>query len=185
MVNFKFLYSTVSTLKPLKIENELYLEELRRRSVFLCVSRLRCECFYRWLGWVAWTHLVSAWRGWWFFQLHRAQELPRGSPSLDQYGPGCPETKKKSILNKPKLLTISDGIQCRHTWSGDSVYLSEGDGDASIQLNVVCQLGELVLLLLKRLQQTVDLLLCQHDSAVVLRQERRIRHQAYRCSLSL
>lgn len=93
--------------------------------------------------------------------------------------------QKKSILNKPKLLTISDGIQCRHSWSGDSVYLSEGDGDASIQLNVVCQLGELVLLLLKRLQQTVDLLLCQHDSAVVLRQERRIRHQAYRCSLSL
>lgn len=54
----------------------------------------------------------------------------------------------------------------------DRVYLSEGDGDAGVQLNVICQLCELVLLLLKRLQQTVDLLLCQHDSAVVLQQER-------------
>lgn len=62
---------------------------------------------------------------------------------------------------------------------GDSVYLSEGDGDASIQLNVICQLCELVLLLLKCLQQTVDLLLCQHNSAVILQQERRNMHQAY------
>ncbi len=63
--------------------------------------------------------------------------------------------------------------------SGDSAYLSEGDRDASIQLNVICQLCELVLLLLKRLQQTVDLLLCQHNSAVILQQERRNIRQAY------
>lgn len=56
--------------------------------------------------------------------------------------------------------------------SEDRAYLSEGDGDAGVQLNVIRQLCELVLLLLKRLQQTVDLLLCQHDSAVVLQQER-------------
>lgn len=49
------------------------------------------------------------------------------------------------------------------------MYLGEGDGDASVQLNVVGQLCELVLLLLKRLQQTVDLLFGQHHSAVVLR----------------
>lgn len=54
--------------------------------------------------------------------------------------------------------------------SWDGVYLSEGDWDASVQLDVVCQFCELMLLLLKRLQQTVDLLLCQHDSAVVLQQ---------------
>ena len=55
------------------------------------------------------------------------------------------------------------------------MYLSEGDGDAGVQLNVIRQLCELVLLLLKCLQQTVDLLLCQHDSAVVLQQERKKR----------
>lgn len=55
---------------------------------------------------------------------------------------------------------------------GRCVYLSEGDGDASIQLNVIRQLGELVLLLLKRLQQTVDLLLCQNHSAVILQQKK-------------
>lgn len=48
------------------------------------------------------------------------------------------------------------------------MYLREGDGDAGVQLDVVGQLRELVLLLLERLQQTVDLLLRQHDSAVVL-----------------
>lgn len=47
-------------------------------------------------------------------------------------------------------------------------YLCEGDGDAGIQLDVIRQLGELVLLLLKRLQQTVDLLLGEHHPAVVL-----------------
>lgn len=61
------------------------------------------------------------------------------------------------------------------TMSRDSVYLCEGDGDASIQLNVICQLSELVLLLLKCLQQTVDLLLCQHNSAVVLQQEKQFK----------
>lgn len=55
---------------------------------------------------------------------------------------------------------------------GDVVYLSEGDGDASVQLNVICQLSKLVLLLLKSLQQTVDLLLGQHNPAVILHQER-------------
>ena len=54
----------------------------------------------------------------------------------------------------------------------DSVYLGEGDRDASVQLNVICQLCELMLLLLKRLQQTVDLLLRQHHPAVILQQER-------------
>lgn len=48
-------------------------------------------------------------------------------------------------------------------------YLGEGDGDAGVQLNVVGQLCELVLLLLERLQQAVDLLLGQHHSAVVLK----------------
>lgn len=48
------------------------------------------------------------------------------------------------------------------------MYLGEGDGDAGVQLNVVGQLCELVLLLLQRLEQTVDLLLGQHHSAVVL-----------------
>lgn len=47
-------------------------------------------------------------------------------------------------------------------------YLGEGDGDARVQLNVVGQLGELVLLLLQRLQQAADLLLGQHHPAVVL-----------------
>lgn len=51
---------------------------------------------------------------------------------------------------------------------GVSEYLSEGDRDASIQLNMISQLCELVLLLLQSLQQTVDLLLRQHDSAVIL-----------------
>lgn len=55
----------------------------------------------------------------------------------------------------------------------DSVYhLGEGDRDASVQLNVICQLCELMLLLLKRLQQTVDLLLGQHHPAVILQPER-------------
>lgn len=54
---------------------------------------------------------------------------------------------------------------------GDSGYLSEGDGDAGVQLDVIGQLRELVLLLLKSLQQTVDLLLRQHHSAVVLRRK--------------
>lgn len=54
----------------------------------------------------------------------------------------------------------------------DSVYLGEGHRDASIQLNVICQLSELVLLLLKCLQQTVDLLLRQHNSAVVLQKRK-------------
>lgn len=53
----------------------------------------------------------------------------------------------------------------------DGAYLGEGDGDAGVQLNVVGQLSELVLLLLQRLQQTADLLLRQHNSAVVLRRE--------------
>lgn len=57
------------------------------------------------------------------------------------------------------------------------VYLSEGDRDACIQLNVICQLGELVLLLLKGLQQTADLLLRQHDPAVVLQEERKSKRQ--------
>lgn len=51
---------------------------------------------------------------------------------------------------------------------GGAAYLGEGDGDAGVQLNVVGQLGELVLLLLERLQQAADLLLRQHDPAVVL-----------------
>lgn len=51
------------------------------------------------------------------------------------------------------------------------LYLGEGDRDSSIQLNVVGQLCELVLLLLKCLQQTVNLLLGQHHSAVVLKME--------------
>lgn len=58
------------------------------------------------------------------------------------------------------------------TMSRECAYLSEGDRDASIQLNVICQLSELVLLLLKCFQQTADLLLCQHNSAVVLQQKR-------------
>lgn len=49
------------------------------------------------------------------------------------------------------------------------VYLGEGDRDASVQLNVIGQLCKLVLLLLKCLQQTVDLLLGKHHSAVVLK----------------
>lgn len=53
----------------------------------------------------------------------------------------------------------------------DGAYLGEGDGDAGVQLNVVGQLCELVLLLLERLQQAADLLLGQHNSAVVLRRE--------------
>lgn len=56
-----------------------------------------------------------------------------------------------------------------------AAYLGEGDGDACIQLDVVGQLGELVLLLLERLQQAADLLLGQHHPAVVLRRENR-RH---------
>lgn len=51
----------------------------------------------------------------------------------------------------------------------ERAYLGEGDGDACVQLHVVGQLGELVLLLLERLQQTADLLLGQHHPAVVLR----------------
>lgn len=58
-------------------------------------------------------------------------------------------------------------------WGLCVLYLSEGDRDASIQLNVIRQLGELVLLLLKCLQQTADLLLCQHNSAVVLQPKKR------------
>ena len=58
----------------------------------------------------------------------------------------------------------------RYTSGGDGAYFSEGDGDAGVQLNVIRQLRELVLLLLKRLQQAVDLLLCQHNSAVVLQE---------------
>lgn len=60
----------------------------------------------------------------------------------------------------------------------DGAYLGEGDGDAGVQLNVVGQLCELVLLLLERLQQAADLLLGQHNSAVVLRRgTRRYRHE--------
>lgn len=50
-------------------------------------------------------------------------------------------------------------------------YLGEGDRNPGIQLNVVGELGELVLLLLERLQQTADLLFGQHDPAVVLRRQ--------------
>lgn len=64
--------------------------------------------------------------------------------------------------------------------NSDSMYLSEGDWDASIQLNVICQLSELVLLLLKRLQQTVDLLLCQNNSAVVLKHIRSNAHHTFK-----
>lgn len=63
----------------------------------------------------------------------------------------------------------------------EGAYLGEGDGDAGVQLNVVGQLCELVLLLLERLQQAADLLLGQHNSAVVLRRgTRRYRSERRR-----
>lgn len=95
-------------------------------------------------------------------------------------------TNMHPVVLKPKRThQLSRTLGCfwqdsRLSWH--SVYLSEGDRDAGIQLDVVCQFSELMLLLLKRLQQTVDLLLCQHDSAVVLQQERSIRHGACRFS---
>lgn len=63
-------------------------------------------------------------------------------------------------------------IEQPYLWRGSDGYLSEGDRDSSIQLNVISQLSELVLLLLKSFQQTLDLLLGQHNPAVILHQER-------------
>lgn len=69
---------------------------------------------------------------------------------------------------RPRCRTVD--VQ-REAGSAEGAYLGEGDRDPGVQLDVVGELGELVLLLLERLQQTADLLLGQHDPAVVLRRQ--------------
>lgn len=104
-----------------------------------------------------------------------APSSPRVTTRISIFGPmwtrlSWKQNKQITFLTKPNFWPVT-GLNAETAASGEAVYLSEGDRDASIQLNVVRQLSELVLLLLKRLQQTVDLLLCQHDSAVILQQK--------------
>ena len=74
--------------------------------------------------------------------------------------------KEREQIQNPSAVKLPKCVLKRH--------LSEGHRDASVQLDVIRYLSELVLLLLQGLQQAVDLLLGQNNSAVVLRHNKNI-----------